>query len=51
MMGISFSGDAFVSWINTEKKYDKPVGFGVSFENLKRESIYNFLLLGPQTLL
>ncbi|MBK7054905.1 MAG: PilZ domain-containing protein [Leptospiraceae bacterium] len=36
LLGFRFSGNGAISWINAESKYNKPVGIGISFSDLKK---------------
>ncbi|HMW04827.1 MAG TPA: PilZ domain-containing protein [Leptospiraceae bacterium] len=46
LLGFRFSGTGSISWINSSAKYNKPVGIGISFNGLKKNILYNFIISG-----
>ena len=44
IFGFTFSGNGNVSWINSESKYNKPVGLGISFTDLGKNILYTFFI-------
>ena len=44
LLGFRFSGNGSISWINAESKYNKPVGIGISFSDLKKNILYHFFI-------
>ncbi len=44
LLGIKFSGNGTISWINSASKYNKPVGIGISFTDLGKNVLYHFII-------
>ena len=44
LLGFRFSGNGTISWLNSESKYNKPVGIGISFSDLKKNILYHFFI-------
>lgn len=49
LWGISFSGEGKVSWINNTSNYQKSQGFGISFEKISKNFVFQFLIFALRT--
>ena len=44
IFGFNFSGNGTVSWVNSESKYNKPIGIGISYTDLGKDILYTFFI-------
>lgn len=44
LFGFLFSGKGNVSWINSASEYNKPVGIGISYNDLEKNILYTFFI-------
>ncbi len=44
LLGFRFSGNGNISWINSESKYNKPIGIGISYTDLGKNILYHFFI-------
>ncbi len=49
LWGVSFTGEGNVSWINNASEYNKSQGFGISFEKISKNFIFQFLIFALRT--
>ncbi len=45
IFGFNFSGNGTVSWVNSESKYNKPIGIGISYTDLGKDILYTFFII------